>query len=647
MIAMGETIKARHKQISSSQVSTQALPGLKCSSSDQDQPLHSPDSQQVQKRKNERMDLAYTVDSLNDIISSTGTLDSELIVTDEQGIVLYLLNSPQESDLAIDLGCDLTLEASGVNALGLALGNRISVKVSGADHNLPSFKDCISLGIPILQGNTLLGCAGYILTAKSLTAVQIGILDNVIRASLQAAAKMLEARKSLDELHLLKEFFNNLDNKQGNMIVDVYLNIIQINRQAEILLGLPKEDLLNNSLDKIIDNLSPDLFGDEVSDYQRKLFFNTPSGKISIVAHIRPVCSEGDRLVGWHISFDQAPTEPRKGSRITPKKYEFKDIIGQNKEFMKLLGLANAVAKSPSNVLITGESGTGKELFAQAIHNASFCADGPFVAINCAAIPKELIETELFGYVEGAFTGARKKGMPGKFVLAHEGSLFLDEIGDMPLELQAKLLRVLQERSVMPVGGSELIPVNIRVISATNQKLEKLIDKDKFRADLFYRLNVINLHLPSLRYRKDDIPFLVRYFLQMFNYKLNKNISQISKEAIEYLMAYDWPGNIRQLENVIETAVNLAEDAIELEQLSFLAGSRTRPVAGITASDNQGVNTLEEVEKMEIIRALKKCDGNVTQAAIVLNIGRATLYRKIKKYNILSHVSGNSWKEER
>lgn len=638
---MVETIKARHKQNSSSQVSTQALPGWKNCSFDQKQPLHFLDSLQVENRRKERMDLAYTVDSLSDIISSTGTLASELIITDEQGFVLYLLNNRQDPALAIDLGCDLTLEASGVNALGLALSNRNSVKVSGADHSLARFKDCISLGIPILRGNKLIGCAGYILLADSLTAVQSGILDNVIRASLQAAAKMLEARKSLDELHLLKKFFNNLDNKQGNMIVDVYRNLIQLNRQAEILLGLPKEDLLNHSLDKIIDNLPSDLFNDQISDYQCKLFLNTPSGKTPIVANISPVCSEADRLVGWHISFDQAPTEPKKGSRIAPKKYEFKDIIGQNKEFMKLLGLANAVAKSPSNVLITGESGTGKELFAQAIHNASFCADGPFVAINCAAIPKELIETELFGYVEGAFTGARKKGMPGKFVLAHEGSLFLDEIGDMPLELQAKLLRVLQERSVMPVGGSELIPVNIRVISATNQKLEKLIAANKFRADLFYRLNVINLRLPPLRERKDDIPFLVRYFLQMFNHKLNKNVNQVSKDAIEYLMANDWPGNIRQLENVIETAVNLAEKAIELEQLSFLAG-RTSPAAGISAGDIQGVNTLEEVEKMEIIRALNKCDGNVTQAAIVLNIGRATLYRKIKKYNILSHVSGNS-----
>lgn len=637
---MVDTMKARHKQKPTSQVSKHAIPGCKHCSSDQNLLLHSPDY--LFKRRKERMDLAYTVDSLSDIISSTGTLASELIITDEQGIVLYLLNSRPDSNPGIEPGCDLTLGTSGVNALGLALSKLTSVKISGSDHSLPGFQNCISLGIPILQGSTLIGCAGYILPAESLNAVQSGILDNVIRASLQAAAKMLEARKSLDELHLLKKFFNNLDNKQGNMIVDIYLNLIQLNRQAEILLGLPKEDLLNHSLHNIIDKLPPDLFGDEASDCKQKLCFNTPAGKVSIVAYISPVCSEGERLVGWHISFDQAPTEPKKGSHIAPKKYEFKDIIGQNKQFMKLLGLANAIAKSPSNVLITGESGTGKELFAQAIHNASFCADGPFVAINCAAIPKELIETELFGYVEGAFTGARKKGMPGKFALAHEGSIFLDEIGDMPLELQAKLLRVLQERSVMPVGGSKLIPINIRVISATNQNLEKLIAANKFRADLYYRLNVINLRLPPLRERKDDIPFLIRYFLQIFNHKLNKNISRVSQEGLEYLMAYDWPGNIRQLENVIETAVNLAEDIIELEQLSFLAGANKGSPIDKKTGDIPGVNTLEEVEKMEIIRALNKCDGNVTQAAMVLHIGRATLYRKIKKYNILAHVSGNS-----
>ncbi len=625
----------KKRQTSLKQISTDSLSLPKSGN----QPSIDSINIEPESRKKDRLDLAYVVESLSDIIDSSGTISRQLIITDEEGYVLYQLNITSDTGLDIEEGCCMAVTSSGKNAMGLALANQKAVKVKGEDHSLPTFKHCISMGIPILYENRLIGCAGYILPAETLSAVQSGILDNVIRASLQAAAKMLEARKSLDELHLLKRFFNNLDNSKCNMIVNVNLSIVQLNRQAEIFLGLSKDDLLEHSLDKIIDDLPTNVFSNEMGrNYDGQAIMYTPSGKKPVLAHISPVYSDGDRLVGWHICFDLAISESPVEGETLPKKYELRDIIGKNKQFIKLLGLANAVAKSPSNVLITGESGTGKELFAQAIHNASFCADGPFVAINCAAIPKELIETELFGYVEGAFTGARKKGMQGKFQLAHGGSIFLDEIGDMPLELQSKLLRVLQERTVMPVGGSKPIPVNIRVISATNQKLEQLIALNKFRADLFYRLNVINLRLPPLRERKDDIPLLVQHFLHTLNRKLHKSVLGISNEAIDYLASYDWPGNIRQLENAMETAVNLADDLIDVEHLSFLPQGEIRPAAVNVSSDGQVVSTLEEVEKIEITRALNQCNGNVSQAAMALNIGRATLYRKIKKYKILANI---------
>jgi len=250
--------------------------------------------------------------------------------------------------------------------------------------------------------------------------------------------------------------------------------------------------------------------------------------------------------------------------------------------------------------LITGESGTGKELFAQAIHQASAYSSGPFVAINCAAIPKELIETELFGYVPGAFTGAKKDGNKGKFVQAHGGTLFLDEIGDMPLELQSKLLRVLQERMVTPVGGTNPIPIDIRVISATNQDLEKMIREKTFRSDLYYRLNVINLTIPPLRERKDDIPVLIDYFLDKYAFHIDKGKTRFTKSALQALQHYDWPGNVRELENVVELAVNLPEQEVDRHHLP----EHITNYDNSHNYENSEFLTLEEMERMQIIKVL-------------------------------------------
>jgi transcriptional regulator with PAS, ATPase and Fis domain len=611
---------------------SQSLPktGSKCSDNSAVPDIHS--------RIKDRMELAHIAESLNDILISSGTISQELIITDEGGCVLYLLKGKSSQNFAIQEGCFINGEECGLNALSMALIEKRAVRLNGKEHSLELFKHCISMGIPILYENQVIGCVGYILPYDTLNKVQYTILDNVIRASLHAANKMLEARKNLDELHLLKRFFSSLDNNQCSMIVNNNFKIIQINRQAEILLGISKDELTGHSLHQIIDDLPANIFNNPKNYFTGEIIMHTSSGNKPFLTNIRPVFSDCQHLVGWHISFAQAVIVSPRDKRVSPRKYEFKDIIGQNREFIKLLGLANAVAKSSSNVLLTGESGTGKELFAQAIHYASYCAEGPFVAINCAAIPKELIETELFGYVEGAFTGARKKGMQGRFLQADEGTIFLDEIGDMPLELQAKLLRVLQERMVTPVGGSKPVAINIRVISATNQNLEQLIAENKFRPDLFYRLNVINLRIPPLRERKDDIPLLVRHFINSMNKKLHKNINGISPKALTCLGSYNWPGNIRELENIIETAVNLADEYIELEHVSFLGGNKTEFNAPADSDTNQAASTLEEVERNEIIRALNQCGGNVGQAAAVLSIGRATLYRKIKKYQISAHV---------
>ena len=278
------------------------------------------------------------------------------------------------------------------------------------------------------------------------------------------------------------------------------------------------------------------------------------------------------------------------------------------------------------------ETGTGKGLFARAIHSLSARKDKPFVAINCSAIPESLLESELFGYEEGAFTGAKKRGKPGKFELAEGGTLFLDEIGDMPIHLQAKILRTLQERTIERVGGNTSITVDIRVISATNRPLETMIINGEFREDLYYRLNVIPLNLPPLRQRREDIQLLLEFFTKRYNQVFNKDILGFSPKALATLFEYHWPGNIRELENVVEYAFNIEpneiirEDSLPVKLKQFNNGTH-----------ESTLKTLKEVEKKSIEHAIDIYGTSVEskkQIAKVLGIGIATLYRKIKEYEL-------------
>ncbi|WP_130805280.1 sigma-54-dependent Fis family transcriptional regulator [Senegalia massiliensis] len=313
----------------------------------------------------------------------------------------------------------------------------------------------------------------------------------------------------------------------------------------------------------------------------------------------------------------------------------FSDIIGESINIKDVKRYAKKISKSNSTVLITGESGTGKELFARSIHFESERADKPFIAINCTAIPENLIETELFGYEEGAFTGAKKSGKLGKFELAHKGTIFLDEIGDMPLHLQTKLLRVLQESVIERVGGNSVIPVDVRVIAATNKLLEQKVKYKEFREDLYYRLNVIPLKIPPLRERLDDITILVDNFLEKFNKRLNRNINKVSNNVIELFRQYHWPGNIRELENVIEYAVNMCvTDIINIGDLP--RNIREQEYENIK-ENTSSIMTIKELEKIEIKKALDRYgrdNKGIEKSARVLGIGRATIYRKIKSYNI-------------
>lgn len=328
--------------------------------------------------------------------------------------------------------------------------------------------------------------------------------------------------------------------------------------------------------------------------------------------------------------------------------YTFNDIIGQSPQLKKVIEQSREIAPSPSTILITGESGSGKELLAQAIHNESNRKNEPFIAVNCGAIPKNLIESELFGYECGSFTGARKGGCAGKFELANKGTIFLDEIGEMPLEMQVVLLRVLQEGYITRIGGERKIPINIRVIAATNKDLKKEIKKGMFRRDLFYRLNVIPIKVPSLKDRIGDVPVLIDYFLDIKSNKLKKALPDISESLFRKMISYCWPGNIRELENCVENIVNLNGKTtyeIDFDECTCMTrdnlGNLIDKDSYVPNTDEHTKNNkteeiipLAELEKEAIKRSIIICEGNISKAASKLGVSRNTIYNKMRKYNI-------------
>lgn len=327
----------------------------------------------------------------------------------------------------------------------------------------------------------------------------------------------------------------------------------------------------------------------------------------------------------------------REKSNICIEVEEFEGIVGKSKKMREIFNEISIVSKSESSILIEGESGTGKELVAKAIHRLSKRKDRPFIALNCCAIPSELFENEFFGHEKGAYTGANQREI-GKIELANDGTLFLDEIGEMPLFMQAKLLRVLQEKEFYRIGGKNPIPMKCRTISATNRNLEEMVENKEFREDLFYRINVIHIKIPPLRERKEDIPLLAKKFLEKFNKLNDKNIVGIDSDAMDILMNYDWPGNVRQLENVIERAVVICQsDFIKLEHLPNRLKENKNFQSDIHLLEikpKDKVN-LFEIEKNLIIKILQEENYNQTKTAERLGISRKQLRTKMKNYGLL------------
>ena len=434
-----------------------------------------------------------------------------------------------------------------------------------------------------------------------------------------------------------------LDNiSDGVVAIDKEGNVTTINRVARQVLGCGDRGVVGLAVQSL--NL-PDLQileclnGKQFSNVKKDLI--TAAGRYHYFSTDRPIRdSEGQIIGAVEIARDMQEIKKLARSISDPVKIGFSDIIGRHPAIEAAVAFARKIASTNSVVSIRGGSGTGKEIFARAIHSAAKL-HGPFVPINCAALPEQLLESELLGYVGGAFTGGRKEGKPGLFEVAREGTVFLDEIGDMPSGSQAKILRVIQEKQVRRIGGSKEIPIQTRIITATNRNLERLVAQKKFRQDLYYRINVIPIHIPPLVERVEDIPLLVEHFMFQLASKLDKPMPAITKEAMRKLVRHDWPGNVRELKNVVERAAFLAEgDAIDMKCILFSheIGQGLQKPPEIKASDHsvrfslkERISTYEKQIVMETLQASR----SIREAARRLGVSHTAVLNKLKKWKLI------------
>jgi PAS domain S-box-containing protein len=423
----------------------------------------------------------------------------------------------------------------------------------------------------------------------------------------------------------------------GVFTVDPDMRITCFNRAAEKITGVPSETAIGgfcyevlraNICEKTCALKCSFTTGEEIIDKHVNIL-RADGKQIPISISTAVLKDEAGNIVGGVESFrDMSPIEELR-KEIT-RTYTFEDIVSKNHRILELFDVLPRIADSESSVLLQGPSGTGKELFARAIHNLSQRKNGPFVAVNCGALPETLLESELFGYVQGAFTDA-KKDKPGRFEIARSGTIFLDEVDSLSPATQVKLLRVLQEHEYQPLGATAPVHADVRIIAATKENLLALVAGRAFRDDLFFRLNVVKIELPTLKERRDDIPLLVNHFIDKFNHKMDRRVQGIEIDALAALMRYNFPGNIRELENIIEHAfVMCAKDTIALHCLPFEIGltATKNPVAAATDS------LFEDSEKKTILAALERNNGNKIKTAVELGLHRTSLWRRMKKLGL-------------
>lgn len=539
--------------------------------------------------------------------------DGHINLTDAQGVVLSYCGS----DLT-PVGSILREEVLGTNCTARCLlEQRLVYVLSGENWKLAlreRNQQCAAAPIRDAR-DRMIGVLTLTATPDSFNVHTLG----TVQAAAEAIGQQLTLRRLLAEQQSILETLN-----EGVVVCDRDGRIKTLNRYArQIFAGVEADNAL---IDQLLQPQSGSLLTLPCCNDREMVFRPDGRRSVSCLVSLMPA-PDGGRILSLR--------ENQRIRAITRRvlgvsaSYTFDMIRGNAAPLQQAIKDARASSRSDSTVLLTGESGTGKELFAQAIHNASSRAHESFVAVNCGALPRDLVQSELFGYVDGAFTGSRRGGSAGKFELADGGTLFLDEIGEMPLEAQTSLLRVLQENEVMRIGAAHPVKVDVRIVAATHCDLQSAVEQGAFRRDLFYRLNVISLTIPALRDRQSDIPDLVNTFIGALCQRLNKVPPQVASEAMQCLQAWHWPGNVRELENLVERIVNLCQaSTIELSDLP----------AGIVASAAPATSAmnslLQDNERTCILETIRAQGGNLRQSAKVLGISRTALYNKLSQWNI-------------
>ena len=500
---------------------------------------------------------------------------------------------------------------------------------------------------PIMLDGKIIGVIALIACDEAqyqiLLANPDGLFDFLQRMADLLAGK-IAGRERLEQLHAIQQQLTTLFDtvQEGIIAVDRNGKIVNINAAAAKMLQVSQKPVLGKELALLLSGLPlEDSLATGHDVFNREAFRLIRGQRVYYVATVKTWLG-GTEVWGAVVTLREMAEVKKIVSNFSTQEhcFSFEMILGDSPALAKAKQEAAQAAAGNVTVLIQGESGTGKELFARAIHNASARRDKPIIAINCAAIPEALLESELFGYEEGAFTGARRGGKPGKFELADGGTVFLDEIGDMSLSLQAKLLRVLQERKIERVGSTETTAIDVRIIAATHKDIEAMVRQGEFRQDLYYRINVFPLQIPSLRQRRQDLPLLIERFLARYRDKMAKNVEGIDADAYACLLEYGWPGNIRELENTIEYLVSIADGKIieqrHIPQRILIAGKTAQPGSPVQAQPTR-LLTIAELEKRAILSAIEQFGLTMrgkAQLTQVLGISKATLYRKLKQYNI-------------
>jgi len=579
------------------------------------------------RRETNKVWFSSIVSLLEKFISKIKKKDFFISFIDSDRVVLKTI-SPSGGEGVFTEGVVINEEFFGTTSIECSLTRNEEVEVIGSDHTLLQLKDwaCASSPIHDSEGN-IYGVISFTSKLNNYPDYGLGIISSLS----QAIEKEVRWREISEYFKLSKKYLDIISKgtKDGIICLDEEAKILYMNEAAGEILHVDIKNSLGKFIVDIVD-FNPvilSVFKTHEGYTDQEFIINSPLWvTLHFIKSAVVVRDEKGNFAGV-IDFFRKIGRVRKfvTSYIGAQaKFNFSDIIGTSLKLKEAIRISKIASKSNSNVLILGETGTGKEMFAQAIHYEGLRKNGPFMVINCGAIPRELAESEFFGYEPGSFTGADKRGRPGKFELANRGTIFLDEIGEFPLGLQVKLLRVLQERSITRIGGTRAIAIDIRIIAASNRDLSKEIDNENFRKDLYHRLNVIQINLPPLKDRTEDIPILVNYFVEKLSVKLQKNIKKVDDSFIKPLTTYHFPGNVRELENIIERALNICENN-ELN-ISHLPREIIK--------NNPSLKSIDEIKRESLIQVLQDTKWNILKTAKILGISRPTVYHHINKWHI-------------